>query len=333
MPCDLTRIAGPLDLLPCVGAFVTAHPKTSVWIVAGVFVGVLALAWAGRGLAIKFFGDRAYAEKKRTLQAERDHQAENKPPEPVPVEPINVWVRAFPPRSSDEEWADHSVSLLDYFDGRFIRDGAWWSAKVFPALDEAFRQIAARGRPVHLRLDAHASIAFACGRLLDLKSGLAVEVEQRMDGRVETWQPTVGRDARALPALTAVPKVVNEAAGARDVAVALSVTRSIGGHVETYVEGELPEVGRVLFLTPEGGAGQGMVMDGDHAARLADAIANEINDLRGTGAGRIHLFAACPNALMVALGRRSQTFGALRLYEFDFQQQRDGSYTPSLDFE
>ena len=332
MACNLLKVTAVSELLPCALDFVQRNPKTSGWIALGLVIAILAFAALAWRVALTFLSRLAYGEKRSTLKAEQDHAADTKVPEAKAKLPLIIAIESFPRRPVENEAkADYALSLMAYFDGRFIKDPSWWSDRVWPDLQALFAEVGAKRQPVHLRLDAHASIAYACGVLLDLKSGLPLEVEQRMDGKTETWRPTVGRDARPLPALVEVEEMVEE--GGREIAVGLSVTRPVEAHLRTYVGRSLPQIGCMVFLTPQGEPGQGAVMDGDHAARLADSIANALNDLRGRlGAGRIHLFASCPNSVMVALGRRSQSFGAVRLYEFDFQQARDGSYGPSLDF-
>ena len=44
----------------------------------------------------------------------------------------------------------------------------------------------------------------------------------------------------------------------------------------------------------------------------------------------IHLFMAVPNAFSFYAGQRQPGIGRVTLYEFDFENTRSGTYTPSL---
>ncbi|MEW5993079.1 MAG: SAVED domain-containing protein [Candidatus Zixiibacteriota bacterium] len=283
------------------------------------------------GLYVAFRVKRrwAYEEKRGALEAEQDH-AGVKGVEKAVSPALVVCVASFEVPAT-ANGCEKSLSFVELFDGRFIKSADSWDRDIWPRLRSFFADLRQLSRPLRLRLDAHSTIAFACGALVDVKSGIALEVEQKGERGIEVWTPTTSRELRTLPGLLSSPESLGN--DGPDIAVALSITRSVTADVRTYVTNYQPMVGSIVAIMPEGGPGQGRVIDGDHAACLADAVAAEINDMRGgMGAkGRIHLFASAPNSLMVALGRRSLSFGALQLYEFDFQRAKTSTYMPSLE--
>ena len=83
-----------------------------------------------------------------------------------------------------------------------------------------------------------------------------------------------------------------------------------------------------------GGPSQRSVVCGAHADRLAEKLAMHLKALRDQFTGAIppiiHLFISAPNGFVFYFGRHVESIKPLILYEFDFQSQRDRSYTPSL---
>jgi len=97
------------------------------------------------------------------------------------------------------------------------------------------------------------------------------------------------------------------------------------------VSANLPSVGRILNCLLPGGAGPASVRNGAHAALLAHQLAQAVSDTRVPGMPRtIHFFMAAPNGLAFLAGQRRALMGRVTLYEFDFDQARNGSYMPSL---
>ena len=75
------------------------------------------------------------------------------------------------------------LNLVPYFDGRYIRNEADWQDRIFPALREFVLEAARSSDHLRLVLDAHVSLAFAVGAILNVKSGKRIEIEQRTGGR------------------------------------------------------------------------------------------------------------------------------------------------------
>ena len=113
---------------------------------------------------------------------------------------VLVGVRSFTRRAEDMEEMDHLLRLENHFDGRRIRSPELWREAVYPELD-AFLDGNLNGHDRYLlHLSAHTTIAFACGYLLDPKSGVDMVPVQRTGGKQE-WRPAVdpGEARRGLP--------------------------------------------------------------------------------------------------------------------------------------
>jgi hypothetical protein len=75
------------------------------------------------------------------------------------------------------------LDLTPEFDDRFIRDEADWEGSLYPRLTAFLGEAARQGDRLRLALDAHATLAFAAGSVLDVKSGRAVELEHNLTGQ------------------------------------------------------------------------------------------------------------------------------------------------------
>nr|WP_245300296.1 SAVED domain-containing protein [Methylocystis bryophila] len=226
-----------------------------------------------------------------------------------------------------EERCHAVLDLIPAFDERYIRSEEDWEAKLYPAL-RTFLQKAAKDHPrLRLALDAHVTLAFAAGSILNIKSGRQVELEQRSTGR-RIWAPDDMISNPSWPTLIA--ETIKLRPDQPDLAVALGLTHDVSADVRRYCDAKLPNVGRLLILNPSTGSAAQSVACGRHAFDLADAATSAVRAARADGAGLMHLFIAAPNAFTFFLGQRQTVLGPVRLYEFDFDGGRDRSYTPAL---
>lgn len=221
---------------------------------------------------------------------------------------------------------DRVLNLVPSFDERYIRSDADWETGLYPALKSFLMDAADDAPRLRLALDAHATLAFAAGSVLDIKSGREVELEQRVGDR-RLW---AADDQPADPAWPALNVETVEIDAARtDLVVALGITHEIRADVAAYAAAALPTTGRVLNLAPAGGPSARAVRCGRHAFELAEAAMRAVRAARPAG-GFTHLFIAAPNALTFFLGQRRPMLGRVRLYEFDFDGGRDSSYAAAL---
>lgn len=226
-----------------------------------------------------------------------------------------------------EERCFRVLDLIPAFDERYIRSDTDWQLTLYPAL-RAFLLGAAKDHS-HLRLvlDAHVTLAFAAGSILNIKSGRQVQFEQRTLGR-RIWAADDMQPDPSWPTLGVEEKEM--VSGGQEVAVVIGLTHQIADEVERYVERNLPSVGKLLLFNLSGGAGSTSVVCGRHADTLAAAISAQVRAAGARLAGTIHLFITAPNAFTFFLGQRQAAMGRIRLYEYDFEGARDRSYSPAL---
>lgn len=219
------------------------------------------------------------------------------------------------------------LDLITHFDERMIRNQQEWTSTLYPKLKE-FLQNAARNE-THLRLilDAHITLAFAAGTVLNIKSGRSIEIEQRSIIR-EVWHNTdMPSDANWPSWQFDVVKIGSQSG---ELAVAVSLTHDITPAVKTYIGNTLPGVGTLLTARPSCGPGARSVACGQHAFELAEKLAQRVNAERAANAPPLHLFIAAPNGFTFFLGQRQPGLGKTILYEYDFEGNAGGSYQASL---
>lgn len=230
-----------------------------------------------------------------------------------------------------EDHCEKVLDLVGIFDERYIRDEADWRQTLYPQLKSFLHSAAAESSRVRLALDAHITLAFATGSVLDVKSGRLVELEQRTVTKAGkmVWAPD------DLPPDAGWPKLgfkeVDLDPTKPDLAIAVGITHPLEAPVTAYVASALPEVGKILVCEPTSGASLTSVACGSHAATMVEALAARFGSLTAAKRYRtVHLFIAAPNGLTVLLGQRCPLLGQVQLYEFDFGGGKGGSYTPSL---
>jgi hypothetical protein len=230
-----------------------------------------------------------------------------------------------------EDHTERMLCLAKYFNGRDIHDARLWQESVYPEISTFLCATTARPATYHLYLETHNSIAFAAG--YDLDRGIDVSPVQSTDrGRV-VWRPRAGLLA-GTDDLWEVAEIGPESSSAgKSVAVALGVTRDIIEDVRLYVRESLPEVGRIIYCAVRPSPSQSAVTDAEHGIRLVGQAAGIIQRRTADERhARLHIFASAPNALMFWLGQRARGFGRTVVYEYDFERNTPGGYSPGLDF-
>jgi hypothetical protein len=171
----------------------------------------------------------------------------------------------------------------------------------------------------------HVSLAFGVGAILNVKSGKAIEIEQRAGGR-HIWSATDKPLDPAWPTLSIVEETVQ---GGADLAVAVSLTHDVAPAVRRYVQ-KLAAVGTLMTASPVGGPSYQSVRSGSHAAAMVSFLLGAIRASAKGGPRRVHLFIAGPNAFAFFLGQSQAAIGAVSIYEWDFDGLRDGDYSVGL---
>lgn len=189
---------------------------------------------------------KLHAQGRNTFDAAsfRDLVADEGLLAPAQPRPKTLGVRSFMhPIDDIEARSDESVNLVSHFDGRHIRDQAGWKADVFPELSRFLIQSARDKDQLRLILDTHVSLAFGVGANLNVKSGKAIEIEQRAGGR-HIWSATDKPRDPAWPTLSIVEETVH--ASGLDLAVAVSLTHDVAPAVRCYAHDRKPRGRPVL---------------------------------------------------------------------------------------
>ncbi len=227
-----------------------------------------------------------------------------------------------------ESEVDEIVCVSDNFERRHLAaNGSWHTAasKILTFLGDADRRARLRGVPSAIALECHGSLALLAGWELSRNSGVDLAPIQKPS--LEIWRPSPDAECDA----SWITQTVERAAEHPDVAICLSVTHDVRTDVEKFLASEgAPEVGRVVLANLEGGPSPQSIKGPDHAYRLAAQLPGVLAEARPARAARVHVFSACPNALMFFIGQQREALGRVALYEFDFGLERDGSYRHSL---
>lgn len=226
-----------------------------------------------------------------------------------------------------EERCTVVLDLIPHFDERAIRDQDDWTNVLYPEVKRFLQAAAKDAQDLRLILDAHITLAFAAGSVLNIKSGRNVQIEQRIVQR-NVWHATdMPRDS-SWPGWKFDLETLNDAEG--DMAVAVCLTHDVASAVKAHLATSSIKVSSLLIARPTCGAGARSVVCGQHAFDMAEALALEINQKRQANNPPLHLFIAGPNAFTFFLGQRQPGLGKITLYEYDFEGMNGGGYSSSL---
>jgi hypothetical protein len=219
---------------------------------------------------------------------------------------------------------ENTLTLGDAFNERYLKSGQDWQTGIRPRVEDFLKPFIAGRQAIRLTIDAHASIAYLAGSILDLKSGIDVDLVQRSRNGTRVWRADDGEDGEPL-IVTA-----SESAAGHDIALFLSLTHNVSPAAARHLQASGIAIGATLSFAPAEGSSQQSLAGGAHAARLADQVTREVREIRETRDGVIHLFAACPNALLYFLGQQHRGIGPAIIYEFDFDRRGDKGYHASF---
>ena len=186
------------------------------------------------------------------------------------VRPYTIGIRSFMHRiDSLEDRCDDLLDLVPHFDDRFLKAGRRWNGDVDTELDAFLTAAASDHESLHLILDAHASIATAAGRVLDVKCGRKLCVEQRVPnaGR-QVWTTDAGN--AGAPFVISTDEIPDA-----DIVVALSVTHDVKLGVDAYCAANLSNCARI-DARPAGEPGGNSINSGSHAWQIISQLVEEI---------------------------------------------------------
>ena len=244
---------------------------------------------------------------------------------------LSIAIRSFLGPAADITGAtpEHTLVLTDEFRHRYLRDDLNWQTDIRPRVEAFLRSVVPKcvGR-LRLILDAHASIAFLAGAVFNLKSGVSVDLVQK--GRVGTriWRADAGAGEAGAMLEVGVHDLGRTG---QEIAVAISISQATEPQVRSYVNARLPHVSTLLTFALPAGPGQSTVAGGAHAAALSEQISNVVRAQKiSSPDALVHIFAACPNALLFFLGQQHQSIAPCIVYEFDYDRRGDKTYHPSF---
>ncbi len=228
-----------------------------------------------------------------------------------------------------ETTVDRLLPLEEFFQGRFISSPGLWAGRVLPRLNRFLAEAVEQERALKLSLAAHGTVAFAAGYYFT-KSATKVTLVQVTSGETLFWSEREGEIPKGHIWQDFEENTLNP--GAPDVAVAVEITQNTSRAASTYVAERGTSVGRLVTARIAGQPGKTRVQSGAHAHRLASDLHQWLKDHTGNHSQRrLHLFISAPNAFLFFLGQLARNLGPVRLYEYDFEGTRHGTYEPSLD--
>jgi hypothetical protein len=240
---------------------------------------------------------------------------------------LPIAVRSFLGPASDLTGAspENTLMLTDEFRQRYLKDGRSWQSDIRPSVEAFLSSAATRSRQLRLILDAHASIAFLAGAVLDVKSGVDVHLVQKGRVGARTWRADDHSAGARL-----VEQVTSFGTG-RAIAVCISAAQDVEPQVRKYLSSHALHIGTILSFAFKAGPGQQGITGGAHAAALAEQVANAIRRAKvDDPEATVHIFASVPNAMLFYLGQQQQAIAPCIVYEFDFDRLGNKTYQPSF---
>jgi hypothetical protein len=286
-----------------------------------------------RGASSDLFEFRTTSEESDGTPVDRSDDAKEGPEE------LRIGVRSFV-ESKDfrlSEWAiklnettERFAPLEEFFENRFIRDPADWKDVLLPRLEDFLSDAVNQHRPLVLCLAAHATVAFAAGYFFHTKEDAPLSLLQFTSGKPFQWSAEEGHVPEGLVWQAFEERLLDPSA--KDIAVAVEITQSTSAAVAAYLAVSGTKVERLISARIAGEPGKTRVESGAHAYQLAWQLQQWLKDHTGSCVQRrLHLFVAAPNGFVFFFGQLARNLGSLRLYEYDFERTKHGTYEPSLD--
>jgi hypothetical protein len=220
--------------------------------------------------------------------------------------------------------AEYSLILTDAFNARYLVEDQSWQDDIRPRIEAFLTRVKQALPRFELVLDAHASIAFLAGTLLDFKSSTDVTLIQKHRVGSTQWRADDGQEGAPLEV---IETKVGKGSG---MAVLIQATHDVSRQVEAYRKAKLRGVGTLLSFTPIGGPSPRSILGGSHAAAIADQITREVRARRHDDDAVVHIFGACPNTLFFYLGQHHRGIAPVIIHEYDFDRRGNRSYLPSF---
>ena len=223
--------------------------------------------------------------------------------------------------------SENLLSLENKFHGRYLNCSLDWNKHIAGPVSEFLKEKVRSSNKLRLTLDAHASVALVAGTVIDLKSGVYIELVQNGIEGKKIWQASDNSGGSA--------GIFNfeqyELGSGMDVALAVSVSNSTVESVRHYIEVAGLDVGFILECKLPKSPDHDSICGGRHASKLSHQIVEHLRSLKlQRTIETVHIFAAVPNSFMFYLGQQIETIGKFTMYEFDLEGNGTNSYTESV---
>lgn len=246
---------------------------------------------------------------------------------------ISIKVQSLGGGTEKLEKTENCLSLIEKFDGRFIKDGYDWNKDIYKNLEKFLLTNISEGKNYQIFLDVHLSIAFAVGRIINsqLRGSDIFPIQKSPISGTALWEVNP-LSKKEYVHWNISYETLNE--NQNDSALVLNVTLDIYDEVIRFIQTNHLPIGRIINCTLDKiGATNHSIEDGTHAMKLANSVYNAVVK-RSTMERRatLHIFACVPIAFMYFLGQNSIGFGKCVLYEYDLGQKNSGTYSQSISF-
>jgi len=242
---------------------------------------------------------------------------------------LPIAIRSFLGPAADivDAAPENTLLLTDDFRQRYLQAGREWQYDIRPKVEPFLQTAAIKSNKLRLILDAHASIAFLAGAVLDLKSGIETRLVQKGRVGIRTW----GADDGSAKSGERFDVAEEDLGRGGEIAVAINASQPATEQARTYAAAQLRDVGKLISFTPPTGPGQQSIIGGEHAAALAEQVSNHVRAMKAKGPDAlIHIFAAAPNSLLFYREQLHQGIAPCIVYEFDFDRKAHKTYQPSF---
>ncbi len=263
----------------------------------------------------------------------------------APGEPLSIALQSF------EGWgdqltrsSDRVLSVVSSFEPkgnsperRYIRSHDLWNQKLLPQIRRFLAEAARQERPLILEMQAHQTLAFTAGYLLEAKSGLNLSLRQRGITGTSLWHAGVGKVKKKTPLWQEFEDPTEGIIDpeSRDLALAISITRPVTASVRGYIKARKAadpdfSVRRIFSAVTAPHPSQSAVAHGAHAVAMASALVERLASRPPSERGILHIFGAAPNSFLFYLGQMAHGLGEIQLYEFEFDQDDRPTYQRSM---
>ena len=266
---------------------------------------------------------------KQSLKLETDKNSDanssSKSPSPKSVAIISF---SRPTTNPKKFLPENLINLLELFDNRFLKNDYEWNSDIKQLVSDFLFEKAKSGRPLLLTLDAHASIAFEAGRILNHKFGIKTEIFQPSIHGKEVWH-SKDKTEQNLEELNVTDIKIG---CGHEIGLTISLARPVKENAMSYITKHCKNIGTILNFELPDGPKPTSVKGGEHSLQLAAQVANSIQDFKEKNSDNlVHIFVAAPNSFVFHLGQHANTIGQYQMYEFDFERTKHGTYLKSTN--